>query len=187
MNERSIVESPAQSGPRPDASREEKIEFLKLTMQTSEGQLARYDTKAQIAIAAFVLSWTPLWTILHSSCDRAATTDPVIVLLLFIIATIVTFGYVIWPVNLKEGAVVASMKLGLFFLVHRFKGGAAEYMKNLDDLVTEEELANEAIKLSYIRDVKGRRFKRGLFLTVAAYMVYVGCFLLLRNCASQGL
>ena len=184
MSETSIVEGPAKPETRPTAPREEKIEFLNHAIQSAEGHVRAFDTKAEIAIAAFVLSWTPLWTILSASCKRAAMHDAVFVLLLLIIATILAFGYVIWPVSLATSGVIAAGKKGLFFLVHRLKGGVTEYMQELDNLVTEEDLASEALKLAYIREIKSKRFKRALCVAMLAYAAYIVCYLLLRNCTA---
>src|SRR5262247_4519001 len=85
----------------PDAtSEEERLDFLKQAIAFTEWTIRSFDTKAQISIAAFVLSMSPLWSILTSACPRAASSPLVVVLLALLVVTILLFGYVIWPVTL---------------------------------------------------------------------------------------
>ena len=53
-------------------SAEERIDFLKQSFAFNESTIRAYDTKSQIALAAFVLSMNPLWSILN----RPAPTSP---------------------------------------------------------------------------------------------------------------
>src|SRR5215510_15946706 len=83
-------------------SQEERLEFLKQAIAFTEWTIRSFDTKAQISIAAFVLSINPLWSILTSACPRAASSPLVAILLLLLVVTILLFGYVIWPVAVTQ-------------------------------------------------------------------------------------
>src|ERR1700694_5761831 len=76
----------------PDAtSKEERLEFLKQAIAFTEWTIRSFDTKAQISIAAFVLSMNPLWSIFTSACPRAASSPFAAVLLALLVTTILLF------------------------------------------------------------------------------------------------
>src|SRR5436190_13478156 len=106
MNSDKILGNEGETGgtPQPAAhesapSKEERIDFLKQAIAFSEWSIRSFDTKAQISIAAFVLSMNPLWSILTSAHSRAGTSLPLAVLLVIFVTTVVLFGLVIWPVR----------------------------------------------------------------------------------------
>ena len=57
------------------------------------------------------------------------------------------------------------------------------YSERLKELVVEPELTVEALKLSYIRKVKARRFKNALIATLLAYLLMVVAFFAVGRCA----
>jgi len=48
------------------STREERIQFLTHAIAFAETNIRAYDTKSQIALAAFVFSMTPLWSTSHT-------------------------------------------------------------------------------------------------------------------------
>lgn len=54
------------------ASPQERIDFLKHSIAFTESTIRAYDTKSQIALAAFVLSMNPLWSIMNATCTYVA-------------------------------------------------------------------------------------------------------------------
>src|SRR5262245_45536807 len=102
---------PAQSAPADDPapaddsdapSKEERLDFLKQAIAFTEWTIRSFDTKAQISIAAFVLAMNPLWSMLTAACPRAGSSLVVVVLLALFVATVLLFGFVIWPVTLVQ-------------------------------------------------------------------------------------
>src|SRR5436189_5335655 len=83
-------------------TKEERLDFLRQAIAFTEWTIRSFDTKAQISIAAFVLSMNPLWSILTAACPRGASSLIVAALLVLFVATILLFGYVIWPVTLTR-------------------------------------------------------------------------------------
>ena len=83
----------------PVASPEERIEFLKQSIAFTESTIRSYDTKSQIALAAFVLSMNPLWSILNATCNNIASRPIVAVLLCGFICTILSYCFVLWPIR----------------------------------------------------------------------------------------
>ena len=59
----------APSNPAPEgATKQERIDFLKQVVTFTESNVRSYDTKAQISLAAFVLSANPLVAITTAGC-----------------------------------------------------------------------------------------------------------------------
>jgi len=168
-----------QAGP----SKDERLDFLKQAIAFTEWTIRSFDTKAQISIAAFVLSMTPLWSILTSACPRAASSPLVAVLLVLLVVTILLFGYVIWPVTLAPAKLTGGWQTrGLFYVADPNQLTASQYTERLKDLTVEEELAAETLKLAYIREIKSHRFKTALKAVVVFYAWALVAFLLLRSC-----
>jgi len=152
-----------------------------------EWTIRSFDTKAQISIAAFVLSMNPLWTILTAACPRAASSLIVAVLLMLFVATVLLFGFVIWPVTLTQSKLTGGWQTkGLFYVGDPNQLTASLYADRLKDLTIEVELAAETLKLAYIREIKSRRFKHALKSVFVFYAWAVAAFLLLRNCGAGG-
>src|SRR5262245_4535941 len=76
-------------------SKEDRIDFLKQAIAFSEWSIRSFDTKAQISIAAFVLSMNPLWSILTSADPRTGSSVAVVLLLAMFVTAVVVFGFVI--------------------------------------------------------------------------------------------
>jgi hypothetical protein len=166
-------------------SKEERLDFLKQAIAFSEWSIRSFDTKAQISIAAFVLSMNPLWSILSSTYARAGSSLVVAVLLLMFVTTIVLYGFVIWPVTLSQTQLTGGWQTkGLFYVGDPTRLTASLYSYRLKGLEIETELAAETLKLASIREIKSRRFKHALVSTVGFYAGVVASFLLLRTCAA---
>jgi hypothetical protein len=172
----------------PDATSEEvRLEFLKQAIAFTEWTIRSFDTKAQISIAAFVLSISPLWSILTSACPRAASSPLAAILLVLLVVTILLFGYVIWPVAVTRSRLTSGWQSkGLFYVGDPSQFTASLYTDRLKDLTIEVELAAETLKLAYIREIKSGRFKNALISVVVFYAWAILCFLLLRGCGGAG-
>jgi hypothetical protein len=166
-------------------SKDERLDFLKQAIAFTEWTIRSFDTKAQISIAAFVLAMNPLWSMLTSACVHAGSSLPVIVLLALFLATVLLFGYVIWPVTLVQSRAASGWRSkGLFYVADPNQLTASQYVDRLKGAVIEEELAAETLKLAYIREIKSRRFRNALRSVVVFYAWAAVTFLLLRNCAA---
>jgi hypothetical protein len=178
-------EQPATSADAP--TKEERLDFLKQAIAFTEWTIRSFDTKAQISIAAFVLSINPLWSILTAACPRAGSNLLVAALLLLLVTSVLMLGYVIWPVALTPSRLTGGWQTkGLFYVGDPNQLTASLYAERLKDLAIEAELAAETLKLAYIREIKSRRFKNALKSVVVFYAWAVVCFLLLRNCTAAG-
>jgi hypothetical protein len=165
----------------PVASPEERIDFLKQSIAFTESTIRAYDTKSQIALAAFVLSMNPLWSILNATCNNVASRPIVAVLFGGFICTILSYCFVLWPIRPLQDLIKNGRAKGLFY-IHDPVAVGGTYAVQLKDLAVEPELTAEALKLSFIRAKKGRRFKYALWATGAFYVFVFASFLMLRQC-----
>lgn len=163
------------------ATRQERIDFLKQAMAFTEGNVRAYDIKAQISLAAFVLSGNPLVAIVNGACGASARQVLVIALVIFI-ATILVYLWVLWPVPQRQHLTDGVGAKNLFYLHNPFPA-AAQYTEWLKGLAVEPELTAEVLKLSFIRSVKARRFKNALIATLIAYLAMAAAFFAVGRCA----
>ena len=167
-------------------SKQERIDFLKQAIAFAEWNIRSFDTKAQISIAAFVLSMSPLWSVITSVYPQAGSTYLAVALLLLFIATVLLFGFVIWPVALPDSGLSGTWESkGLFYVGDPNRLSTSLYTDRLKTLVIEAELAAETLKLAAIREIKSRRFRRALIATAVFYVGVIASLLLLRNCAAN--
>ena len=146
-----------------------QIDFLKVVVAAAEGHLRAGDTKAQIALAAFVLSWNPLLGMLHGVCKQGAEPWSSAVLAGVVVATILCYGRAVWPSSLPRSA----NRPGLFFLVGGSVASPADLVARVAGAPLAEELANEVIKLSALRERKTRSLKIAFGSTVLTYGVFL--------------
>jgi hypothetical protein len=164
------------------ASRRERIEFLNNSIIFAEANIRAFDTKSQIALAAYVFSMTPLWSIMNATCGNVAARPIVSVLLCAFLVTIMLYGFVLWPIRPAQDLVKNQRAKGLFF-VNDPMAVSATFAEQLQDLSLEAELTAEVLKLSFIRAGKARRFRYALWATGAFYALVFVAFLMLRQCA----
>jgi hypothetical protein len=165
----------------PFATPEERLEFLKHSIAFTESNIRAYDTKSQIAMAAFVVSMNPLWSILSSTCADVASRPVVAVLLCAFIATIMVYCFVLWPIKPLQDLVRNIRTKGLFY-INDPQTASSTFVAKLQELSVEPELTAEVLKLSFIRARKGRRLKYALWATGAFYSFVFVTFLMVRRC-----
>jgi hypothetical protein len=169
------------SGPE-SPSKLERLDFLKQVIAFTEANVRSYDIKAQISLAAFVLSGNPVIAIINGTCGHATRLMLVVALCVFVV-TIGAYLWVLWPTAPPDQQLTAGLGTqNLFYLVDPLKA-ANTYSERLNHLRPEPELTAEVLKLSYIRKVKSRRFKIALITTFLAYALLTAVFFAVGRCA----
>jgi hypothetical protein len=165
------------------STEQERLDFLKQIIASTEANIRTYDVKSQISMGAFVLSNSPLVYIINSACGENARSILAITLIVFI-TTVLSLLWVLWPVPPPGQRLTEGLKIrDLYYLHNPLAMSGAGFSERLKGLVVEPELTAEALKLAYIRHVKARRFKNALIVTVAAYGVNLASFFIVGRCA----
>lgn len=165
------------------ATKQERVDFLKQVVSFTEGNIRAYDTKAQISLAAFVLSANPLVTITGAGCSAAGGKLVLMILVPTYIATILAYLWVLWPVAPPPVTLTASLKLQNIFFVHDPVAlGSEAYVDRLMKFSLEPELTAEVLKLAHIRRIKAVRFKFALLATLATYLTIALSFFFIGRC-----
>jgi hypothetical protein len=176
---RSMTDAAAPTG----ATRPERIDFLKQVVSFTESNVRSYDTKAQISLAAFVLSANPVVAIAGVGCSPPAGKMVLMVLIAMYFTTIMTYLWVLWPVAPPVQKLTDGLRTQNAFFVHDPVAlGAVGFTAKLAQLDVEGELTSEALKLAHIRRVKARRFKTALMVTAAAYAVIAFAYFIVGRC-----
>jgi hypothetical protein len=173
-----IIENEPSPAP---TTRRERVEFLNNSIIFAEANIRAFDTKSQIALAAFVFSMSPLWSILNSACNGVAGRPASALLVAAFICTIMLYGFVLWPIRPMSGLIKNKRVHGLFFVVDPM-AISSTYADKLQNASLEAELTGEVLKLSFIRASKGRRFRYALWATGGFYLLVFISFLLLQRC-----
>jgi hypothetical protein len=185
MAEDAAAESGRAATDEGPPGKQERIDFLKQAIAFTEWNIRSFDTKAQISIAAFVLSMNPIWTILSAANPRAGSSLLVACLLVLFVTTVLLFGFVIWPARVTQTMLSGAWETkGLFYVGDPNQLTASLYSYRLQGLTIETELAAETLKLAAIREIKSRRFKHALVAAVIFYAGVVLAYLLLRTCTA---
>lgn len=167
------------------ASKQERVDFLKQMIAFTEGNVRSFDTKAQISLAAFVLSANPLAAIVSAGCSAAGGKAVLMILVPAYIATILSYLWVIWPVAPPAKELTEGLKIqGAFYIHDPLLLGAGRFVDKLGAMSVEPELTAEALKLAHIRRVKGSRFKFALVMTLMAYLLIAFAFFAVGRCFS---
>jgi len=165
------------------ATMQERIDFLKQVIAFTEGNIRAYDVKAEICLAAFVLSGNPLIAMINSACGQPASRNVLVIMIVVYLATILFYLWVIWPVPAAKRRLTDGLDAkGLFYLHDPFAWVGTKYSEQLKRLVVEPELTAEALNLAYIRKVKARRLKNALITTLCTYCIIAAGFFGVGRC-----
>lgn len=168
----------------PVATRQERIDFLKQAAAFTEANIRSFDVKAQISLAAFVLSGNPLLAIINSACGQPAVRSVLTITFVAILVTILSYLWVLWPAAPAQPRLTEGLSDGgLFYIRDPAKVAGRGYSERLKGLMLEPQLTAEMLKLSHIRKIKARRFKAALIVTVVAYLTVAGAFFGVGRCA----
>jgi hypothetical protein len=165
------------------ATKQERVDLLKQMVAFAEGNVRSYDTKAQISLAAFVLSANPLVAVINSACGTNVR-NVLMILVVVYLATILTYMWVLWPVAPPQQKLTEGLGAKNLFYIHDpLTTGGPHFAERLKELVLEPELTAEALKLAHIRKVKAQRFKNALITTLIAYLVIAAGYFAVGRCA----
>jgi hypothetical protein len=165
------------------ATKEERITFLTQILTFTEANIRSYDTKAQIALAGFVLSAHPIFTVINSVCSQSGMRLVLVVLGPLYFATVIGFFWVVWPVGGAPADVIKGLGAkDLFYIRNPLGAEGQSYEARLKDLSVDTELTAEVLKLAHLRSKKARRFNIALGIALCTYLAVLVSTVFIGKC-----
>jgi uncharacterized membrane protein (UPF0136 family) len=149
--------------------------FLYAALKESQDNIRTYDTKAQIVGIGFIFTIGMVikfntWTDISQSWQQIAT----VATWLLIIIPAVFFGSVLYPTRRVAPEVLKNKAhvQGLFYMNHQET--VTDYVAQIKDMDIQQELSYELLKVSYLRDLKRRRFLQAMMMaTISLVTLFV--------------
>ena len=142
---------------------EQKTQFIYAALKEAQDNIRTYDTKAQIVGIGFIFTIGMVikfntWSGISTQWYHLAT----IATWILIILPATFFGSVLYPTRRVAPEVLKDQDQvkGLFYLSNG--KSMTEFMKQLNSMNIEQELSYELLKVSYLRDMKRRRFLQAM-------------------------
>jgi hypothetical protein len=156
-------------------SSEQKCFFLYAALKESQDNIRTYDTKAQIVGIGFIFTLGMVikfntWTGIDTETNNWA----VIITWLLILIPAVLFGSVLYPTRRVAPEVLKNKDVvkGLFYMYK--VENLTDYVDHLKDMDIEQELSYELLKVSYLRDLKRRRFLTAMsFASISLVILFL--------------
>jgi len=138
---------------------EQKCQFIYATLKEAQDNIRTYDTKAQIVGIGFIFTIGMVikfntWSAISANLNHLA----IISTWILIIVPAACFGSVLYPTRRVAPYVLKNKEMvkGLFYM--NDAENVTEYVNNLSYMDIEHELSYELLKVSYLRDLKRKRF-----------------------------
>ena len=149
--------------------------FLYAALKESQDNIRTYDTKAQIVGIGFIFTIGMVikfntWTNIAQEWQHMAT----VATWVLIIVPAVFFGSVLYPTRRVAPEVLKNKAHvnGLFYMNHQET--VTDYVAQINDMDIQQELSYELLKVSYLRDLKRRRFLQAMMMaTISLVTLFV--------------
>ncbi len=142
---------------------DQQLPFLFAALKEAQDNIRTYDTKAQIVGIGFIFTIGMAtrfntWDAVPAAWHQWAVVSTWVL----IIVPVVLFGFVLYPTRRFAPSVLRNKDLvkGMFYMNE--VESVADYVDQLKQMDTEQELAYELLKVSYLRDLKRRHFLNAL-------------------------
>ncbi len=153
----------------------DKCSFLYAALKEAQDNIRTYDTKAQIVGIGFIFTIGMAtrfntWNAIPTEWQNWA----ILITWVLIIIPVVLFGAVLYPTRRYAPSVMRNKELvkGMFYMNQ--VESVADYVSQLNDMDTEQELAYELLKVSYLRDLKRRHFLNALLSASISLVLLFG-------------
>lgn len=154
------------------------MDLLKNALAETQASIRAYDTKAQIVGVGYVFALGIVGE-MKVQAPSAITTDTLSVLVFWfaIISPIILFGYVLHPTRRTAPTLIRdkdeTQKRILYVEPKGFET-IAELKKAASNAEPIDEYCYELLKLSRLRELKRKRFIRGLMAAAFAFLLMFG-------------
>lgn len=150
--------------------KQSKVTFLYSALKEAQDNIRTYDTKAQIVGIGFIFTVGLIIKSINIDFYQIGTliTSITWILMLF---PIVLFASVLYPTRKLAPSVIRNRKNvnALYYLNPKEVDSVDSFVKQIDDINIENELAYELLKVSVLRDLKRKRFLRAMLFASLSF------------------
>ncbi|WP_298465999.1 hypothetical protein [uncultured Erythrobacter sp.] len=145
------------------STRNETFALLKDSLDEAQVSVRAYDTKAQIVGVGYIFALNIISDIGKLGSEQGAANVVTIALAWFLVVLpIALFGYVLYPVRKSTQAETEDGRSHIFYLHPDRYGSAKHLIEAAEQCDPVDEIANELMQISLLRESKRKRFVTAL-------------------------
>ena len=155
-------------------NKQEKVAFLYSSLKEAQDNIRTYDTKAQIVGIGYIFTIGMITKSIDIDFHQSNIALTLIILLLML-TPLVFFAAVLYPTRKLAPSILrnrANVK-GMYYPSPDEIDSVDTFIKQIDEINIEDELAYELLKVSVLRDLKRKRFLRALLLASLSFVTLV--------------
>ena len=137
--------------------------LLKDSLDEAQISVRAYDTKAQIVGVGYIFALNVIGDIGQMVAPPTrADAFTIFIAWFLVVMPIAFFGYVLYPVRKSTQAETSDGRKHIFYLHPERYEGAAHLIRAVEECDPIDEIANELIQVSIVRESKRKRFVTAL-------------------------
>ncbi len=167
------------------SSRNETFALLKDSLDEAQVSVRAYDTKAQIVGVGYIFALSIIGDIGRLANDQGGGgIVAVVIAWVLVVLPIVLFGYVLYPKRKSTEVETSDGRTHIFYLHPDRYGSAKHLIEAAEKCDPVDEIANELMEISLLRESKRKRFVIALasagvtFAALFASQILIGAGLL---------
>lgn len=148
-----------------------KVTFLYSALKEAQDNIRTYDTKAQIVGVGFIFTIGMIIKSINTDFYQIGTLITIITWVLML-CPIFLFASVLYPTRKLAPTILRNRKNvnALYYLNPKEIDSVDSFIKQIDDINIENELAYELLKVSVLRDLKRKRFLRAMLFASLSFV-----------------
>lgn len=144
-------------------SRDETFALIKDSLDVAQISVRAYDTKAQIVGVGYIFALSVIGDIGELAArQEQASVITVIVAWVLVIVPITLFGYVLYPARKSVTSETVDGRKHIFYLHPERYGDASQLIDAVERCDPVDEIAEELMQISRLRESKRKRFVTAL-------------------------
>jgi hypothetical protein len=151
--------------------KQNKVTFLYSALKEAQDNIRTYDTKAQIVGIGFIFTIGMILKSINLDFYQIGTLITPFIWILML-CPIVLFASVLYPTRKLAPSILRNRKNvnALYYLNPKEIDSVDSFIKQIDDINIENELAYELLKVSVLRDLKRKRFLRAMLFASLSFI-----------------
>jgi hypothetical protein len=151
--------------------KQNKVTFLYSALKEAQDNIRTYDTKAQIVGIGFIFTIGMIIKSININFYQVGTLITTVTWILML-CPIVLFASVLYPTRKLAPSILRNRKNvnALYYLNPKEIDSVDSFIKQIDNINIENELAYELLKVSVLRDLKRKRFLRAMLFASLSFV-----------------